>query len=213
LDLQDGDRVAISVTADKAVVIAMNVPNRGKVDLSGTGDTILDHTYKAESSGVYRILINSTWPENQMAGCAGQDAGVQYEYIVERPGYGNSSESTKTDTKVEEGGGSIRLGPVGNCGASADWPRSEHSEKLDLQDGDRVTISVTADKSVVIAMNVPNRGRVALSGTGDTILDHTYKAESSGVYRILINSTWPENQMAGCAGQDAGVQYEYTVKR
>jgi hypothetical protein len=57
------------------------------------------------------------------------------------------------------------------------------------------------------------RGRVDLSGTGDTILDHTYKAESSGVYRILINSTWPENQMAGCAGQDAGVQYEYTVKR
>ena len=118
-----------------------------------------------------------------------------------------------TYTKVEGIVGSIRLGPVGNCGASADWPRSEHSDKLDLQDGDRLTISVTADKAVVIAINVPNGGRKDLSGTGDTVFDHTYEAESSGVYRILINSTWPENQMAGCAGQDAGVQYEYTVKR
>ena len=84
MDLQDGDRVAISVTAEKAVVIAMNVPNRGRIDLSGTGDTVFDHTYEAESSGVYRILINSTWPTNQMAGCAGQDAGVQYEYTVKR---------------------------------------------------------------------------------------------------------------------------------
>jgi hypothetical protein len=118
-----------------------------------------------------------------------------------------------TYTKVEDVVGTIRLGPVGICGESADWPRSEHSEKLDLLDGDRVTISVTADKAVVIAMNVPNGGRIDLSGTGDTVFDHTYEAESSGVYRIIINSTWPTNQMAGCAGQDAGVQYEYTVKR
>ena len=126
----------------------------------------------------------------------------------------------------------IRLGPLGSCGESDDWPRSQHSEKLDLEDGDKVTISVTADapvkvtifatadkpEPVVIALYFPNIGWQAPLDTRITALHHAgevgiliYEAESSDVYEILINSTWPENQSSSCAGQDAGVQYEYIV--
>ena len=118
-----------------------------------------------------------------------------------------------TYSEFKKGRESFPMGPLGSCGVSTIWPKSEKSEKLDLEAGDIIILSVSAAKPVHVYISIPNRGKTQLSASAVTVFDYTFEAESAGQYRIVISAGWSQNNMAGCRGQEAHVEYDYVIKR
>jgi hypothetical protein len=109
-----------------------------------------------------------------------------------------------TYEEIERGGDSIFLEPAG-C-------NSEHFERVTLQKGDRVELSVTAAKGVTIVVKYPHTGRKTV-GRPDKFHDIVFETDEDGRHILIIAADYADQPYLQCNKRAAHVEYEYFISR
>ena len=102
------------------------------------------------------------------------------------------------------GGDSLFLEPT-DC-------NNPHIERITLQKGDRVKLSVTAARNVTIVVKSPHTGRKTL-GRSDQFHDIIFEAVGDGTYMLIIEADYSQQAYLQCNKRAAHVEYEYVISR
>ena len=89
---------------------------------------------------------------------------------------------------------------------------NEHFERVTLQKGDRVELSVTAAREVTIVVKSPQTGRKTV-GRSDKFHEISYQAMADGNYLLIIVADYAQQPYLQCNKRAAHVEYEYVISR
>lgn len=106
--------------------------------------------------------------------------------------------------RIGLGGDSIFLESAG-C-------NNEYFERVTLQEGDRVDLSVTAARMVTIVVKSPHAGRKTV-GRSDKFHEISYHAKSDGKHILIIVADYAQQPYLQCNKRASHVEYEYAVYR
>ena len=86
----------------------------------------------------------------------------------------------------------------------------EDYERIELEDGDRLEVSVTSEKSVSVSLKLPDATRLEI-GEPDRIHDIVYPAKITGRHTIIIASAFNYIPSMPCQRRITPVDYDYTI--